>query len=89
MRWSTWSSRSPLGIVVGGVLGYLAAFLIAHEKFGFLAEYAPVVTLMAVIGAYLGADGLHASGFMAVFVFGIMLGNKESLRLQNGSRARG
>jgi cell volume regulation protein A len=33
---------------------------------------------MAVIGAYLGADGLQASGFMAVFVFGIVLGNKES-----------
>jgi cell volume regulation protein A len=32
---------------------------------------------MAVIGAYLGADGLHASGFMAVFVFGVILENKD------------
>lgn len=71
--------QSLLGILIGGILGYMAAFLIAHEKFGFLAEYAPVVTLMAVIGAYMGADGMHASGFMAVFVFGIMLGNQESL----------
>jgi cell volume regulation protein A len=71
--------QSLLGIVIGGVLGYLAAFLISHEKFGFLAEFAPVVTLMAVIGAYMGADGMHSSGFMAVFVFGIMLGNQESL----------
>ncbi len=71
--------QSLLGILLGVILGYLAAFLIAHEKFGFLAEYAPVVTLMAVIGAYMGADGMHASGFMAVFVFGIMLGNQESL----------
>jgi cell volume regulation protein A len=71
--------QSLLGILIGGTLGYMAAFLIAHEKFGFLAEYAPVVTLMAVIGAYMGADGLRASGFMAVFVFGIMLGNMESL----------
>jgi cell volume regulation protein A len=71
--------QSFLGILIGGILGYMAAFLIAHEKFGFLAEYAPVVTLMAVIGAYMGADGMHASGFMAVFVFGIMLGNQESL----------
>ena len=71
--------QSLLGIVIGGSLGYLASFLIAHEKFGFLAEFAPVVTLMAVIGAYMGADGMHASGFMAVFVFGIMLGNQESL----------
>ena len=66
-----------IGIVAGIVLGYLAALLIAHEKMAFLAEYAPVVTLVAVIGAYFAADGLHSSGFMAVFVFGIMLGNKE------------
>jgi len=71
--------QSLLGILIGGVLGYLAAFFISHEKFGFLAEFAPVVTLMAVICAYMGADGMHASGFMAVFVFGIMMGNQESL----------
>jgi len=70
--------QALIGIAAGGILGYLAALLIAHERYAFLAEYAPVVTLMAVIGAYLGADGLHASGFMAVFVFGIMLGNKET-----------
>lgn len=71
--------QSLLGIVIGGTLGYLAAFFISHEKFGFLAEFAPVVTLMAVISAYMAADGAHASGFMAVFVFGIMIGNQESL----------
>ena len=67
-----------LGIVAGGALGYLAALLIAHEKWDFLAEYAPVVTLMAVIGAYMAADGLAASGFMAVFVLGIVIGNKDA-----------
>jgi potassium/hydrogen antiporter len=70
--------QSIIGLVAGIVLGYLAALLIAHERWAFLAEYAPVVTLVAVIAAYFAADGLQASGFMAVFVFGIMLGNKES-----------
>jgi potassium/hydrogen antiporter len=70
--------QSVIGIVAGIVLGYLAAVLIAHERWAFLAEYAPVVTLVAVIGAYFAASGLQASGFMAVFVFGIVLGNKES-----------
>jgi cell volume regulation protein A len=70
--------QSIIGIVAGIALGYLAALLIAHEKWAFLAEYAPVVTLVAMIGAYFAADGLQASGFMAVFVFGIMLGNKET-----------
>ena len=70
--------QAVIGIIAGGVVGYLAALLIAHERWAFLAEYAPVVTLVAVIGAYLAADGLQASGFMAVFVLGIVLGNKES-----------
>jgi potassium/hydrogen antiporter len=70
--------QSLIGIAAGFVLGYLAAFLIAHERWAFLAEYAPVVTLAAVIGAYFAADGLQASGFMAVFVFGMVLGNKDS-----------
>jgi cell volume regulation protein A len=70
--------QSGLGVLVGGMLGYAAAALIAHGKYAFLKEYAPVVALMGVIGAYLGADGLKASGFMAVFVFGIALGNKDA-----------
>jgi cell volume regulation protein A len=74
--------QSIVGIVAGGVLGYLAALLIAHERWAFLAEYGPVVTLVAVIGAYFAADGLQASGFMAVFVFGIVLGNKDSFGFQ-------
>src|SRR5258707_483652 len=72
------AKQSLLGIAAGAVLGLLAALLIAHEKWAFLAEYAPVVTLVAVIGAYFAANGLQASGFMAVFVFGIVLGNKEA-----------
>src|SRR5258707_3288357 len=78
--------QSVIGIVAGIALGYLAAFLIAHEKWAFLAEYAPVVTLVAVIGAYFAADGMEASGFMAVFVFGIVLRNKETVRFKMEAR---
>jgi cell volume regulation protein A len=70
--------QAAIGIVAGAALGYLAALVIAHERWDFLAEYAPVVTLAAVIGAYFAADGMQASGFMAVFVAGIVLGNKET-----------
>ncbi len=70
--------QSVIGIVAGVGLGYLAALLIAHERWAFLAEYAPVVTVVAVIGAYFAADGMQASGFMAVFVFGIVIGNKDA-----------
>lgn len=71
--------QAVIGIAAGAIFGYLAALLIAHERWAFLVEYAPVVTLIAVIGAYFAADGMQASGFMAVFVFGIVLGNKDAL----------
>jgi len=71
-------SSSLIGVLAGALLGYAAVFLIAHEKFGFLVKYTPLVTLMMVVGAYLSAETLNASGFMAVFVFGIMLGNKKT-----------
>ncbi len=79
----TWSlidlvKEAVFGIAAGFILGYVAALLIAHERWAFLMEYAPVVTLVAVIAAYFVADGLHSSGFMAVFVFGIVLGNKDT-----------
>ena len=70
--------QAVVGIVAGGVTRLPGGAVDRARKIGdFLAEYAPVVTLMAVIGAYLGADDLQASGFMAVFVFGIVLGNKD------------
>jgi len=69
--------QAGIGIIIGGIAGYAAAFVIAHEKYDFLVEYAPLVTLMAVVGAYMAADQMQASGFMAVFVFGIIIGNKD------------
>lgn len=82
--------QATVGIVAGAALGYLAALLIAHERWSFLMEYAPVVTLVAVIGAYFAADDLQASGFMAVFVFGIVIGNKDAFgfNMQRGEQQR-
>lgn len=69
--------QASLGLIGGAILGYFAALLIAHDKYSFLAEYAPLVTIMSVAAAYLSIDNLHASGFMAVFAFGLVLGNKD------------
>jgi cell volume regulation protein A len=74
--------QSLIGIAAGALVGYAAAFVIAHEKYRFLAEHAPVVTVVAVVGAYFTAEHMQASGLMAVFVFGIMLGNRESFGLK-------
>ena len=73
------AKQSAIGIAAGALLGYLAALFIAHARLGFLAEHAPVVSLMAVIAAFLSADRMQASGFMSVFVFGIVVGNRDVL----------
>lgn len=75
-------SNTLIGVLIGGTLGYLAALLIAHEKFSFLLEYASLVTLMSVAGAYISAESFNASGVLAVFVFGIVLGNKNAFGLR-------
>lgn len=73
--------EAGVGIVIGAGAGYLASVLIAHERLGFLQEYPPLVTLMVVAAAYLQAGQLYASGFMAVFVAGVVLGNREHFGL--------
>jgi cell volume regulation protein A len=82
--------QAGFGVLTGLILGYGASFLIAHERFNFLQAYAPVVSLMAVMGAFLAADGLQASGFMAVFVFGIAVGNKDvfGFTMSKGEQAK-
>jgi cell volume regulation protein A len=67
-----------IGIAVGGVVGYLAILFSAHKRFGFLNEQLPVMTILLVIASYLGALYFHGSGFMGVFVAGLLLGNRES-----------
>jgi potassium/hydrogen antiporter len=74
--------QALIGILIGGLAGFIASVLIAHERLGFLQEYLPLVTLMVVIAAYLQAGQLSASGFMAVFVAGLVLGNRESFGLR-------
>ncbi|MBX6353930.1 MAG: cation:proton antiporter [Thermoflavifilum sp.] len=69
------------GLFVGAVVGWLTAFLISENDRGLLREYTPMVTVLSVLSAYTAAEWLGASGFMAVFVAGIMVGNAMHLRL--------
>jgi cell volume regulation protein A len=73
--------QSALGILTGLAIGYVVIVLIAHKQFGVLEDFSPMVTLAGVIGSYMIADAMHASGFMAVFVFGIVVGNKDAFGL--------
>ncbi|MGH8426561.1 MAG: cation:proton antiporter [Gammaproteobacteria bacterium] len=83
-------AQAGIGIGIGLALGYAGSFLVAHVRYGFLADYLKLVTLIAVIGGYLGATGLHASGFMAAFVAGLVMGNMHylGLKMPHGHHAR-
>ena len=70
--------ESGMGIFFGAAVGYGAALLMAHNHIGFFRTAMPFVIVLVVILAYLGADIIHASGFMAVFTCGVMIGNKET-----------
>jgi cell volume regulation protein A len=73
------AQQAGLGVLIGGVIGIVALLLIAHDKYGFLREYMPLVTLVVVVGGYLGAGVVNASGFMAAFIAGLLIGNKDLL----------
>ncbi len=73
--------QAGAGLVCGLVTGYAAAFLTANPKRHLLADFSPTVVFVAVIFAYIFSEKLHASGFMAVFVAGMVMGNKASLKL--------
>ncbi|MBF0628754.1 MAG: cation:proton antiporter [Magnetococcales bacterium] len=70
--------ESLLGILTGGVIGWMVAVLIGHHRYNFLQEQAPVAVLMGVISSYMIAIHFHGSGFMAVFLYGIVIGNMDA-----------
>jgi len=63
------------GILVGGILDYIAILLVSEHKLGFLTGHTGEIVVASVLGAYFTADLLGVSGFMAVFVVGIVFGN--------------
>ncbi len=73
--------EAGMGLVLGVCVGYVATLLMTHPRFGIFRQVTPFVVILAVIAVFLLADAISASGFMAVFVLGVMVGNKESFGL--------
>jgi cell volume regulation protein A len=67
-----------LGLLVGAVTGVVGGLLLGHRRLDWLADVSPLVIAIGVGAAYLIADALGGSGFMAVFVFGVIVGNREA-----------
>lgn len=73
--------EAGMGLLLGAVIGYLAVLSIAHRRVGIFTDTSPFIVILGVITVYLTASAIHASGYMAVFMMGVMIGNKESFNL--------
>ncbi len=69
------------GVLAGILLGALSVILIAHTRYDYLSKNAQIVGLAAVGGSYLLSENFHASGFLAVYVLGVVLGNPRAMDL--------
>lgn len=67
------------GILTGIIYGLLTGYLISGKSNDIFAEYAQVLMLPVIIASYITAEHFGASGFMAVFVAGLVLGNVDEL----------
>ncbi|WP_290589918.1 sodium:proton antiporter [Alicyclobacillus sp.] len=67
-----------IGLLVGMALGLLGLWLTSQRGWGVFHEYGSLVMMAIALGAYQGAEILHASGFMAAFAAGVITGNGQA-----------
>lgn len=65
-----------IGAVVGGLLGWLASWLLRRAALPATGLY-PLATVAVCILAFAAADLSHASGLLATYVCGVVLGNSR------------
>lgn len=63
-----------IGLLVGCVVGTVAVYALRRVRLATAGLY-PVASLTVAALAYGGADTLHGSGFLAVYLTGLMLGS--------------
>lgn len=80
------------GLVVGVAVSGLFNYVASHGPRGFklfgATEESSVISLIIILASYLLAQQFGFSGFMAVFVAGIVTGNKHTLGLETRGEAK-
>ncbi|WP_246542784.1 cation:proton antiporter [Fusibacter paucivorans] len=69
------------GVLSGAIVGLLFSFSVSEGKYGLFTEFAPVVSILAVLISYSLAEVLGGSGYMSAFVTGLICGNKKQFKL--------
>lgn len=70
-----------VGIGVGVIVGYLLTVFMSDKKIGVFHSYAPIISILKVGLAYEISVHLGGSGYMAVFIAGLISGNRKLLGL--------
>ena len=65
-----------IGLLVGMLAGFVAVYVLRRVRLSTAGLY-PVATLTVAALAYGGADTLHGSGFLSVYLAGLMIGSAD------------
>ena len=72
-----------IGIVLGVVAGLALAVLLSSHWSGVLRD-SPAATLLALVAlVYFSAEAIGGSAYLAAFIAGVIVGNKELLRISH------
>ena len=72
-----------LGLVIGIVGGVLIAVLLSSRRFGVLRESVGATLLAVVALAYVSSEVAGGSPYLAAFVAGLIVGNKDLIRIDH------
>lgn len=70
-----------IGILVGTGVALIGIGLSSDKRYGIFDEYGPIISLVIVIFAYEISERFGGSGYMSVFISGLVSGNKKRFGL--------
>lgn len=70
-----------IGVLVGIGIALIAVSLMSDKRFGIFHGYAPIISTIIVVFAYEISERCGGSGYMAVFIAGLVAGNKKKFGL--------
>ncbi|MGL5327636.1 MAG: cation:proton antiporter [Peptostreptococcaceae bacterium] len=66
-----------IGIIVGIIISLIGIALSSIKRYGIFANYAPIISVLIVIFSYEISEKLGGSGYMSVFIAGLVASNKK------------
>ena len=70
-----------IGVLVGAIVALIGVSVSSDKKYGIFSDYAPIISIVIVVFAYEISERLGGSGYMSVFVSGLVSGNKKRFGL--------